>query len=309
MKICITGGAGLVGQNLVQLLLESGYTNLTVIDKNTHNLDVLRSLQPNVNSITADLSEPGEWQQIVANCNVLVSLQAQIGGLDESAFKRNNVNASEHICAALQENPSCYVVHVSSSVLDSKADDFYTRSKRRQEEMFEQLRNPHCTLRPTLMFGWFDRKHLGWLSRFLKASPVFPIPGHGNYLRQPLYVRDFCRIIAACIAQKKRGGPYNISGKERISYIDIIREIKAATGYASWIVSIPFTLFYGLLKVYAWFDRDPPFTITQLRALVIDELFPDHDWQSEFSVAATPFSDAVLETFNDPRFSHVVLEF
>ena len=30
-------------------------------------------------------------------------------------------------------------------------------------------------LRPTLMFGWFDRKHLGWLARFMQKAPVFPI--------------------------------------------------------------------------------------------------------------------------------------
>jgi hypothetical protein len=46
------------------------------------------------------------------------------------------------------------------------------------------------------MFGWFDRKHLGWLSRFMKKVPVFPIPGHGRYMRQPLYGgRDFANII------------------------------------------------------------------------------------------------------------------
>ena len=29
---------------------------------------------------------------------------------------------------------------------------------------------PCVVLRPTLMFGWFDRKHLGWLSRFMSAG-------------------------------------------------------------------------------------------------------------------------------------------
>ena len=57
-------------------------------------------------------------------------------------------------------------------------------------------------LRPTLMFGWFDRKHLGWLARFMQRAPVFPIPGHGRYLRQPLYAGDFCDIIMACIEQR-----------------------------------------------------------------------------------------------------------
>ena len=47
------------------------------------------------------------------------------------------------------------------------------------------------------MFGWFDRKHLGWLARFMQRAPVFPIPGDGRYLRQPLYVGDLCNVIAA----------------------------------------------------------------------------------------------------------------
>ena len=53
----------------------------------------------------------------------------------------------------------------------------------------------HCVARPTLMFGWFDPKHFGWLSRFMAKVPVFPIPGSGKYMRQPLYVIDFCRVL------------------------------------------------------------------------------------------------------------------
>ena len=88
---------------------------------------------------------------------------------------------------------------------------------------------PCPVLRPTLMFGWFDRKHLGWLSRFMKKVPIFPIPGHGRYMRQPLYVGDFCNIIISCIEHRIRDGIYNISGHEKVDYIDMIREIKRAT--------------------------------------------------------------------------------
>ena len=38
-------------------------------------------------------------------------------------------------------------------------------------------------LRPTLMFGWFDRKHLGWLSNLMVSFPLFPIPGKGQFIR------------------------------------------------------------------------------------------------------------------------------
>ena len=62
------------------------------------------------------------------------------------------------------------------------------------------------------MFGWFDRKHLGWLSRFMARTPVFPIPGHGRYMRQPLYEGDFCRCIAWCIEHQPDGATYDIVG-------------------------------------------------------------------------------------------------
>ena len=43
----------------------------------------------------------------------------------------------------------------------------------------------------TLMFGWFE--NMGWLALFMKKMPIFPIPGNGNFIRQPLFVKDFVK--------------------------------------------------------------------------------------------------------------------
>ena len=309
MDICITGGAGLVGQNLVQLLIERGYSRIAVLDKSANNLNILKQLHLNIEAIHVDLSRAGAWQERLAKADVVVSLQAQIGGLDENEFRANNVIASRHICDALKSSPNCYLVHISSSVLDSQATDFYTLTKTEQEDIFADLPQQKIILRPTLMFGWFDRKHLGWLSRFMGMSPIFPVPGSGRYLRQPLYARDFCRVIIASIEQRKQGGPYSISGKERVTYIDMIRCIRSVAGHFCMVVKLPYKVFYLLLKTYAFFDKNPPFTVSQLEALVIDELFAEADWETEFGVRATPFKEAVAETFTDPTFSNVVLEF
>jgi nucleoside-diphosphate-sugar epimerase len=150
-------------------------------------------------------------------------LQAQIGGNDYSDFVHNNVDATRLILDAIKTNSIPYLVHISSSVVESVADDFYTNTKKDQEQMVLASGIPCPILRPTLMFGWFDRKHLGWLSRFMKKVPVFPIPGHGRYMRQPLYVGDFCNVIISCIEQRVHDGIFNISGHEKIDYIDIIR--------------------------------------------------------------------------------------
>ncbi|MDB5490012.1 MAG: NAD-dependent dehydratase, partial [Reyranella sp.] len=187
--------------------------------------------------------------------------------------------------------------------------DFYTESKKAQERLVLASGIPTCVLRPTLMYGWFDRKHLGWLARFMARTPVFPIPGHGQYLRQPLYVGDFCNIIAACIAEPRPGQVFNISGQEQITYIDLIRALKEASGAKAAIVRIPYGLFRVLLQLYAKVDSNPPFTVSQLAALVVPEAFEVIDWPRIFGVKSTPILEGLRETFRDPVYSSVVLEF
>ncbi len=308
-KIILPGGAGLVGQNLVARLKAKGYTNIVVLDKHAANVEVLRRMHPDVLTECVDLSEPGSWQSHFAQAGAVVMLQAQIGGIDYAEFERNNLTSTRLILDAIRAGRVDQLVHISSSVVESVADDFYTETKKIQERMVLDSGIACPVLRPTLMFGWFDRKHLGWLSRFMQKVPVFPIPGHGRYLRQPLYAGDFCNIIISCIENRITDGVFNISGHEKVDYIDIIREIKRATRASAAIVKIPYGLFHGLLWLWALFDRNPPFTTQQLAALVAKDEFEVIDWPGKFGVRCTPFAEAMEETFRHPVYSNVVLEF
>lgn len=308
-KILLPGGAGLVGQNLVARLKAKGYSNIVVLDKHRENIAILKKTQPDITVEYADLAEPGEWQRHFAGADVVVMLQAQIGGNDYQEFVRNNVDATALILEQVKLHNIPRLIPISSSVVVSVADDFYTNTKKDQERMVVESGIPCPILRPTLMFGWFDRKHLGWLSRFMKKVPVFPIPGHGRYLRQPLYVGDFSNIIISCIEHPEINGIYNISGHENVDYIDIIREIKRATRAGTLIVKIPYSLFYALIWTWGLFDKNPPFTTQQLASLSAKDEFEVIDWPGIFGVPHTPFADAINETFNDPEYSKVVLEF
>ncbi len=307
--IVLTGGAGLVGQNLVAHLKRHGFNQIRVLDKHTANLAVLRRVHPDIRAEFADLAEPGAWEKELEGADVVVMLHAQIGGPHVEPFVRNNVTATAHVLKAIQRNNVPYTVHLSSSVVKSVVNDHYTATKREQEELILASGITCVVLRPTLMFGWFDRKHLGWLSRFMRKVPFFPIPGHGRYMRQPLYVGDFCNIVVSCIEKRIAGQVYNISGLEKVDYIDIIREIKGATGARAAIINVPYGLFSSLLKLWSLWDKDPPFTAAQLKALVAHDEFEVIDWPSIFGVKPTKFANAINETFNDPIYSKIVLEF
>ena len=307
-KIVITGAAGLVGQNLVARLKSRNDLELVGIDKHEANVRLFREVHPGVQIIEADLAEAGPWSNCFAGADTVVINQAQIGGLFAEDYQANNVTATKQILEAVRMHAVPYFVGISSSVVNSSADDLYTRSKTAQERLFADSPVPHITLRPTLMFGWFDRKHLGWLRRFMDRSPVFPIPGNGRFMRQPLYVGDFVSIIIASIEQRKTG-VFDISGLEQISYGDLIAMIHDIVKPRARIIHIPYALFWALLWVYALADKNPPFTTGQLEALVIPETFPIIDWPKEFGIASTPLRRALSETYLDSEFSPITLSF
>jgi nucleoside-diphosphate-sugar epimerase len=306
-KIVLTGAAGLVGQNLVVEMKAQGHTRLVAIDKHEYNLGILRGLHPEVEAIRADLAEPGVWEESFSGAACVVQLHAQITGKNPALFERNNVDATRRVLDAARAAAVPYLVHISSSVVNSVADDDYTNTKKTQEKLVVESGLRHCILRPTLMFGWFDPKHLGWLSRFMARTPVFPIPGDGRYMRQPLYERDFCRCIVKCIEDQPEATVYDICGDTRIDYIDIIRTIKRAKRLHTLIVPIPFGLFRGLLRLYSLFSGKPPFTASQLDALSAGDEFEGVDTRAVFGVRQTPFADAVRESYCDPRYCDIVL--
>ncbi|MDR3375329.1 MAG: NAD(P)-dependent oxidoreductase [Ancalomicrobiaceae bacterium] len=308
-RIVVTGAAGLVGQNLIPRLKQRGCRHIVAIDKHPANTRTLARLHPDITIIEADLAEPGDWQDAFAGADTLVLNHAQIGAIHEAPFLRNNITATETVLAAAKRHGIGTVVHMSSSVVNSIAHDFYTESKKAQEALVVANGLPVCVLRPTLMFGWFDRKHLGWLARFMRRMPLFPVPGSGRYLRQPLYVGDFCDIIIAAIERPRPGEAFNITGQQSIDYIDLIRAVKTAVGAKAAIVRIPYSLFWLLLTIYALFDRNPPFTTKQLEALVTPDVFEVIDWPGLFGVTPTPLAEALTTTFRDPTYATIELEF
>lgn len=308
-KLVVTGAAGLVGQNVIARLKPLPGMSIVGIDKHPANTALLRRLHPEIDVIEADLAASGTWQQAFAGADAVLISQAQIGGLMEEDFIANNVTATANVVEAMRRHKVPYFVHISSSVVNSRASDHYTRSKTEQERLIDSVSDiPHVVLRPTLMFGWFDRKHLGWIRRFMSCTPFFPVPGNGKYIRQPLYAGNFAAIILSAL-RRHMTGTYDISGLEKISYINLIRLIRDTVKSRTLIVHVPVRVFWWLLHIYGRFDQNPPFTTRQLEALIIPETFPVIDWPGLFDVTPTPLSDAICETFLDPRYGATFLEF
>jgi nucleoside-diphosphate-sugar epimerase len=307
--IVITGAAGLVGQNLIALLKARGRRQIVGIDKHRANTRTLSRLHPDIRVIEDDLAHPGAWEDAFLGAQALVLNHAQIDGIDPQAFADNTITATRNVLVAAKRHNVPYMICISSAKVRIGAHDLYTESKAGQERLAADSGIPCCVLRPSVMFGWFDRKHWGWFARFMARYHFCPIPGHGRYLRQPLYVRDFCEIITSCIDRPRPGEVYDISGQETVSYIDLMRAVRDFVGARALVIPIPFHAVWLLLRVVEVFTSNPPFTTQQLEALVSPDVSEVIDWQAIFAVRPTPLPQALCETFQHPVYSKVVLEF
>ena len=312
MKIFIPGGAGLVGLNLIDYLLENKQNiQILVVDKKSSSIEIGKKLFPAVEFICEDLTKinNSKWPKKIKNFDACVMLQAEIGNKDNDKFYRNNVESTKIILKELKKNNFTRLIHISSSVVNSVAKDEYTKTKRIQEKIVEQNWEDALILSPTLMFGWFDRKHLGWLAKFMKKSIIFPIPGSGKFIRQPLYVRDFCKLIESGLYDKSLKGKYEITGLEKISYLRLMRELKLSVKAKIIFINLPIPLFAFLLQIWSFISGNPAFTKSQLKALIAGDEFNVINWPKIFNKKPTSLKEAFKETFNNPKYSKIEVPF
>ncbi|HNA65592.1 MAG TPA: NAD-dependent epimerase/dehydratase family protein, partial [Saprospiraceae bacterium] len=76
MKIFITGAAGLVGQNLILRLKNSGKYDIVAVDKHHVNTDKLKELHPDIEVIKADLANDIGWESKLRGADTLIMLHA-----------------------------------------------------------------------------------------------------------------------------------------------------------------------------------------------------------------------------------------
>jgi len=304
-KVVVTGAAGLVGQNLIPLLTKD-FKEVVCIDKHQENLDLLKNLNPDITAVHADCSSDGAWQKHLADADVLVTMAAQISARDAELFYKNSFLATKNAVDAAKKFGVPHIIHISSSAVISAVDDDYANTKRQAEEYVVNSGVSFTILRPSLVFGPFDNKHIGRILQFLKKSPVFPLAGNCKVIRQPIYVIDLAKVIVAAATRVPKNKTYNLMGTEKIYYADMIKKIAEASNLRRLILPVPIPLFIYLMNAYAAIAKTTLFTEDQLKALLVGDVFQPDAWEDEFQVKYTPFEQALKDMLARPEYKYVL---
>jgi GDP-L-fucose synthase len=258
-KILITGGSGLVGQNLTNKLVADGYTNIRV-----H----LHTRQPRIKHnaveyVSGDLTTYKDCLAVTKNVDIVIHAAASTSNAvdtvqDPLAHVTPNVAMNNFLIdSAYRNKVSKYIFISSNTVYPPKGDspvvetDFLfdepypvyfpvgwmKRYAEVQCELYSKyLPNPMTTvvIRPANLFGPHDKYdfakcHVTPATIRKVADNMNPIPvwGDGTELRDLLYIDDFIEALQLVIEKQETYDVFNIGCNNVYSVNDVLATMKS----------------------------------------------------------------------------------
>ena len=241
MKLLVTGGAGFIGSNFVNYLLDHYEYEIMVLDKLTYagRLENLQDIETEIEFIKGDICDKALVEKTVKNCDVIINFAAEThvdrSIIDAGVFVQTDVLGTYTLLeAARRHSVEKYIqistdeVYGSIDVGSFKEEDPllpsspYSASKSGADLLvhayFVTYGLPVLITRSSNNYGphQFPEKLIPKLiTNALRDFPL-PIYGTGQNVRDWIYVLDNCEAIDIVLKKGKNGEIYNIaSGDER----------------------------------------------------------------------------------------------
>jgi dTDP-glucose 4,6-dehydratase len=250
MKIVVTGGAGFIGSNFIKYIL-SKYPHYKIVnlDKLTYagNLDNLSDIKDNSNYqfIKGDICDQNLVESILENrIDVIVNFAAEThvdrSIYDPKIFVQTNVLGTQVLLeSALKSRIERFLQISTDEVYGTLKNGYFTESSpllpnspyaasKASADLltrtyYKTFGSPAVITRSTNNYGpyQFPEKLIPLFITNALSEQELPLYGDGLYVRDWLYVEDFCKALDLVLHKGKIGEIYNISGSYEKTNLEI----------------------------------------------------------------------------------------
>ncbi len=157
---------------------------------------------------------------------------------------------------------------------------------------------PGVILHPTMIYGAAGEDNVRRLAALLARLPIFPLPGGGGALVQPIHQSDVTRAIRAALDVAWTGPEaIVIAGPAPLPYADFIRAVAAAAGLPRpRIVPVPAAALLALSPL-THLPGLPRIRPAEIRRLLEDKAFGIEPMRSSLGIEPIPLSEGLSLTF------------
>lgn len=260
MKVFITGGTGLLGSHLADVLRGKGHEVVALV-RAAADAGHLADLGCAV--VEGDIrDEPDRLAPLMAGCTHVVHGAAMVyAGGEWPRVRAVNVDGTRNVLRAAQVSGARHAVHISSVAVYGPADgpisestpidapiprsDLYARSKREAEEVargIEAKRGlPVTVVRPSAVYGERDRLLLPAVAGILRL-PLVPLFGPGDNTLPVVYAGNVADAIHLCLEAERGGETFDVGFDHPLTQRELFALLAVGLGRNARFVPIPAAL-------------------------------------------------------------------
>ena len=275
MNICVLGGSGFVGTELVRRLVFAGHW-VRVPTRNLTDAQRLRVLDT-AELRTANVHEPRVLSQLFTGCDAVINLIGILNERGRNTFATVHAGLATKVMAAARAAGVRRILHMSSLGAAADAPSRYLRSKAAAEAAVralphaEQSRPAATIFRPSVIFGAQDSLTNRFAQLLRVSGGVLPLARAGARF-SPISVLDVAEAFTRALTLPGSGGAtYELCGPEVLTLEQLVRLTARVAGLPCHIVRLPDILariqglVMGLLP-------GKPFSLDNFRSLTVDSV-------------------------------------
>jgi NADH dehydrogenase len=302
LRICVLGGTGFVGSNLVFRLAGMGH-NITVPTRRPARHREFRVL-PGVQLVETNPHNHDQLTALLRNTDCVINLIGILNEAGNSRFQTAHVELPGAVVKAMREAGVSRLLHMSALNANvNESHSRYLKTKGAGEDLVHQTPGIDTTsFRPSVIFGRGD----SFFNRFaflLGLSPlVFPL-ACADARFSPVYVNNVVDAFVRALEDNSTiGQRLDLCGPDDYSLGELVRYTARITGRNTAVIGLPDFL-SRLQAMMLGLLPGKPFSLDNYYSLQIDSLCKDNalptlgiEPRSLESVVPTYLGDAGMRT-------------
>lgn len=277
--ILLTGATGFLGEFVLRELVRKGH-EVTCFVRKTSNLSLVEEL--NVKYVY------GELDDYKSLCNALEGKSALIN------IASLGFGHAPNIVKACEEMNVKRAIFISTTGIFTKLNPISKGIRLEAEQLIKESNLDYTILRPTMIYGTPKDRNMWRLVKYLKKLRVIPVLGNGEYLQQPVYVKDLAdATVRAYEKEVSIRKEYNISGAKALTYNEVINTTGRALGIKVFKLHVPMKLSYTLLSIYEKVSKNPRLKAEQVLRLNENKNFSYENAKRDLGYKPMSFEEGI----------------